>query len=217
MPHSPSGGHHAAAPPHLRWAVITISDSRDRDDDDSGHLVIERLQHSGHKVLEHLVIPDDVDEIRGTISMFVRDPELDAIITTGGTGIGPRDVSIEAASPLLGKALPGFGELLRHLSFERVGAAAYASRAQAGTLPAPDATKLLFQLPGSPDACELAITDLILPEAGHLFAQANRGMDFDERFAEGDENHASDESDRSNPAERNAPEPHGGADAEANK
>lgn len=176
--------HRRHAAEALRWAIITISDTRDVADDESGHLLVQALQHAGHEVLEHLILPDDMDEIRGTVSMLVRDPELDGIITTGGTGASVRDVTIEAVSPLVGKVLPGFGELFRQLSFEEIGAAAYLSRAQAATLPAPDAVKVLYQLPGSPAACELAVTDLIIPEAGHLFAQANHGLDLAERFKE---------------------------------
>lgn len=178
----PHEAHTHHAPEHLRWAVVTISDSRTAQNDDSGDLLVDRLRAAGHTVLEQLIIPDDIAEIRGTINMLARDPELDAIITNGGTGPSARDVSIEAVAPLVGKVLPGFGELFRHFSYEQVGAAAYLSRSQAATIPAPDANKLLYQLPGSPDACELAITDLILPVAGHFFSQANRGIDLAERF-----------------------------------
>lgn len=176
--------HHQAAPTALRWAVITISDTRHVEDDESGHLILQALHNAGHEVLEHLVLPDDMDEIRGTVSMLARDPEIDGVITTGGTGVSVRDVSIEAVAPLVGKRLPGFGELFRQLSYEQIGPSAYLSRAQAATVPAPDAVKVLYQLPGSPAACELAVSDLIIPEAGHLFAQANHGLDFAERFKE---------------------------------
>lgn len=179
----PHHAHHDQAPSLLHWAVVTISDSRTPEDDDSGDLLVTRLSTAKHEVLEQLIVPDDIAEIRGTVHMLARDPEIDAIITNGGTGPSARDVTIEALAPLVGKVLPGFGELFRHFSYERIGASAFLSRAQAATLPAPDAVKLLFQLPGSPDGCELAVTDLILPEAGHFFHQANRGLDLQARFA----------------------------------
>lgn len=175
--------HHEAAPTHLQWAVVTISDSRTRDTDESGELLVNRLDHAGHEVLEQLIVPDDIAEIRGTINMLARDPEIDGIITNGGTGPSARDVTLEATAALVGKVLPGFGELFRRFSFEEIGASAYLSRALAATLPAPDAVKLLYHLPGAPGACELAVTDLILPEAGHFFHQANRGLDLEARFA----------------------------------
>lgn len=181
-------GHHKhLAPERLRWAVVTVSDSRTEADDDSGRLLVERLEGMGHDVLEHLVVPDDMEEIRGTVEMLSRDPEVDGIITNGGTGASARDVTIEALDALVGKVLPGFGELFRMLSYESIGTAAYLGRARAATLPAPDAVKILYQLPGSPDACELAITELILPEAGHFFSQANRGTDLSERWSDDEE------------------------------
>ncbi len=179
----PHEEHHEAAPRRLRWAVVTVSDTRTDETDASGPVLIDALLAAGHEVLERLILPDDMEEIRGSLDMLLRDPELDAIITTGGTGLSPRDVTIEAVTPLLGKTLPGFGELFRALSYESIGTASVLSRATAGTAAAPDANKLLYVLPGSPDACELAVTDLILPEAGHAFAQANRGMDLEGRFA----------------------------------
>lgn len=191
--------HAQEAPERLRWAVITVSDSRRTENDDSGHLLVERLTHAKHEVLEQLIIPDDIAEIRGTITMVARDPEIDAIITNGGTGPSARDVTIEATAPLIGKVLPGFGELFRQFSYEQIGASAYLSRAQAATLPAPDAVKILFQLPGSPEACELGVTDLIIPVAGHFFHQANRGLDvaarFRERGAEKEDDEGDDDSD----------------------
>lgn len=184
---NPHEHHRQEAPSTLRFAVVTVSDSRTRDTDESGALITDRLRNGGHEVLEHIVLPDEIDEIRGTVNMLARDPEIDVIVTNGGTGVSTRDVSIEAVTPLFGKRLPGFGELLRMLSYETIGAAAFLSRAQAGTIPAPDAVKIVFQLPGSPNACDLAVSDMILPEVTHLFSQANRGMDLAGRRAQSDE------------------------------
>lgn len=147
----------------LKGAVLTISDSRMEAEDESGALIIELLEKEGHQVVIRKVLRNDMELIRETVQNLL-DEEIDFIITTGGTGIGKRDITIEAISPLMEKVLPGFGELFRSLSYQEVGSAAFMSRAHLGT----SGEKILVSLPGSPQAVSLALTRLLLPELRHL-------------------------------------------------
>jgi molybdopterin adenylyltransferase len=145
-------------------AVITLSDSRSLDTDKSGDLIQSLLEANGHKVLVRKLIPDSRNVLRATLRELLRDKKIDAIITTGGTGLAPRDVTIEAVHGMLDKELPGFNSLFMLLSYSQVKSAAMLSRAMAGTIK----KKILFCLPGSPKACKLALESLILPELGHI-------------------------------------------------
>jgi molybdenum cofactor biosynthesis protein B len=165
-------GHRKNAPRHLRVAVLTISDSRaaalkqGKDEDISGKLIERRLRAAGHSSTR-LIVPDDAKRIRAVVRKFIADRKIDAVITAGGTGITSRDVTIEALRPLFEKELPGFGELLRRIGYERVGGPAFLTRATAGLIK----RKPVFCLPGAPNAAEVAM-DLILPELGHLIKHA---------------------------------------------
>jgi molybdenum cofactor biosynthesis protein B len=165
-------GHRKNAPRHLRVAVLTISDSRaaalkqGKDEDISGKLIERRLRAAGHSSTR-LIVPDDAKQIRAVVRKFIADRKIDAVITAGGTGITSRDVTIEALRPLFEKELPGFGELLRRIGYERVGGPAFLTRATAGLIK----RKPVFCLPGAPNAAEVAM-DLILPELGHLIKHA---------------------------------------------
>lgn len=165
--------HRAHAPRRLGFAVVTVSDSRTAETDESGALIERLLRAAGHEVHGRVVVRDELAAIRAAVEKFAAAREVDCVITNGGTGIGPRDVTIEALRPLLAKELPGFGEALRALSDERVGSAATLTRATCGTLPSPGGARIVFALPGAPDACEVAVTRLILPEAAHMVAVAN--------------------------------------------
>jgi molybdopterin adenylyltransferase len=145
-------------------AVITLSDSRSLDTDKSGDLIQKLLEGNGHTVLVRKVIPDSRNVLRATLRELQRDKKINAIITTGGTGLAPRDVTIEAVQGMLDKELPGFNSLFMLLSYSQVKSAAMLSRALAGTIKG----KILFCLPGSPKACKLAMESLILPELGHM-------------------------------------------------
>jgi molybdenum cofactor biosynthesis protein B len=147
---------------HLKLAVITASDSRTPESDESGRLIRELLERAGHTVAEYQVIPDSPERIRAALLESL--PQLDGIIINGGTGIAARDSTIEAIRPLLSKELEGFGELFRMLSYQEIGSAAFLSRALAGT----HHGKIVVALPGSPDACRLAMEKLLLPELGHI-------------------------------------------------
>lgn len=162
--------HRAQAPTRFGFAVLTVSDSRTDRTDRGGPRLIELVTAPGHQVVWRRIVRDDVQEIRDGVRDAIHPPEVDCVLVTGGTGVARRDSTIEAVVPLLEKELPGFGELFRLLSFEQIGAAAMLSRATAGVI----AGRAIFLLPGSPDALELAVARLILPELGHLLAQARR-------------------------------------------
>jgi molybdenum cofactor biosynthesis protein B len=162
--------HRKAAPSSLGFALITVSDTRTAGDDVSGRTLQEKLQTSGHRVAGTALVPDDAPAIRGAVEAMLAEPAVDVVVTTGGTGFSPRDVTVEAVAPLFEKPVEGFGELFRMLSHRQVGAAAMLSRAAAGLV----GGKAVFLLPGSPKAVALAMDELILPEAAHLIGQARR-------------------------------------------
>ena len=126
--------HRAQSPNHVAAAVITISDTRTIENDTSGHTIADSLKQAGHQVLAWEIVPDEPERIRELISRLQKLPNLDAILITGGTGIGSRDQTFETLSPLLTKTLPGFGELFRMLSYPEIGAAAMLSRAIGGLI-----------------------------------------------------------------------------------
>lgn len=153
---------------NINVAILTVSDTRDFDSDKGGQLVQSLLKEINVSIEEHhyKIVKDDKNAITLQIKQWLEDNEnIDVIITTGGTGISQRDVTIEAVRPILTKELEGFGELFRYLSYsEDVGTRALLSRAIGGT--AKD--KLIFALPGSTGAVKLAIEKLIKPELNHL-------------------------------------------------
>jgi molybdenum cofactor biosynthesis protein B len=162
--------HRAQSPNHVAAAVITISDTRTVENDTSGRTIADSLKQAGHQVLAWEIVPDEPQRIRELISRLQKLPNLDAILITGGTGIGSRDQTFETLSPLLTKTLPGFGELFRMLSYPEIGAATMLSRAIGGLI---DRT-LVLAMPGSTAAVRLAMDKLILPEIGHLVREARR-------------------------------------------
>jgi molybdopterin adenylyltransferase len=145
-------------------AVITLSTSRTLDTDKSGDLIQKMLEEKGHRVPVRKVLPDSRNALRAAIRELARERNISAIITNGGTGLAPTDVTIEAVQGMLDKVLPGFNSLFMLLSYPQVKSAAMLSRALAGTIKG----KILFCLPGSPRACKLAMESLILPELGHV-------------------------------------------------
>lgn len=162
--------HRAQASTRFGFAVLTVSDTRTDRTDRGGPRLIELVTAPGHQVVWRRIVRDDLQEIRDGVRDAIHPPEVDCVLVTGGTGVARRDSTIEAVVPLLEKELPGFGELFRLLSFHEIGPAAMLSRATAGVI----AGRAIFLLPGSPDALELAVTRLVLPELGHLLAQARR-------------------------------------------
>lgn len=162
--------HRSRAPVSVSCGVITVSDSRTEATDESGGILRRRLQEANHDVVFYAVVRDEADAIVGALEQAGR--TCDAILVNGGTGLAPRDVTIETVEPRLTKILPGFGELFRMLSYKRmeIASAAMLSRALAGVYNG----RLLFCLPGSPMACELALDSLILPELGHAIGVMRR-------------------------------------------
>ena len=138
-------------------AVLTASDTRVDANDTSGDLLVERLTAAGHRLAKRCIVADDVWQIRARIADWIADADIQAIITTGGTGVSGRDGSPEAIAPLLDKTLPGFGEMFRVLSFDEIGASTLQSRSIAGVANG----TYLFVLPGSTAACKLAWDKLI--------------------------------------------------------
>ena len=149
---------------NVRVAVITISDTRTLETDTSGAKLVSAFSAAGFEVVERLIVPDEVQPIREAVTRLVQANSADAIITTGGTGIAPRDRTPEAIEGMIEVPLPGFGELFRMLSYQEIGAAAMLSRAFAGRI----ATTLIFCLPGSNNAIQLALDKLLIGELKHL-------------------------------------------------
>jgi len=162
--------HKAAAPPSVRCHVITISDTRTEETDGSGRAIVDLLTAAGHRVVERTIVKDDPSPLRRLIERELANPDVDAIITTGGTGISSRDNTFDVVARLLDKQLDGFGELFRMLSFQEIGPAAMMSRATAGLT----SGRIVVCLPGSEAAVRLAMERLLLPELGHLVQQARK-------------------------------------------
>ncbi|GAA5533075.1 molybdenum cofactor biosynthesis protein B [Deinococcus aluminii] len=163
--------HHAAAPRSVRAAVLTVSDTRSEETDTSGQYLLAELRAGGHEVVGYRVVKDDALVIRSTLTDFMRDAVV--VISSGGTGITGRDVTIPVVESLLTKPMPGFGELFRMLSYREVGGAAMLSRAVGGLA----GHTLLFALPGSLNAVRTAWEGLLRDELGHLaFEVARHGQ-----------------------------------------
>jgi len=162
--------HKAHAPASVGCFVLTISDSKTPETDTSGALIRELVSAAGHRVTGHAIVNDEPDQVAAVIRSGCAAPSVEAFILTGGTGITSRDSTYEAIEALLDKRLAGFGELFRMLSYQEVGAAAMLSRAQGGVVQG----RVLFSLPGSPNACRLALEKLIIPELPHLIREVRR-------------------------------------------
>jgi molybdenum cofactor biosynthesis protein B len=166
----------------VRCAVLTVSDTRTEANDTGGGAIVTLLAEHGHEVMFKQIVRDEPDQVRALITGWIegdgrtdsradsRDRTVQAIITTGGTGISSRDRTYEAVTSLLDKQLDGFGELFRMLSFQEIGAGAMLSRACAGVARG----RIVICLPGSEHAVRLAMTRLILPELGHLVREISR-------------------------------------------
>lgn len=149
-------------------AVLTVSDSRTEATDESGKLLQEMIRAAGHTVGAYRLVKNEVETVRATVAELAG--QVDFIITTGGTGMSPRDLTIEACRPLFTKELEGFGDVFRLLSFQEIGSAAILSRATGGAI----GRAVLFCLPGSKAAVRLAAEKLILPEIKHLVSQVRK-------------------------------------------
>ena len=152
----------------IRCSVITVSDTRTLATDRSGQLIRALVDGAGHTVAAYHIIPDDPVQIRDRIEHAAE--EADVVLINGGTGISPRDHTVDTLAAVLEKELVGFGELFRMLSYEQVGSAAMLSRATGGLV----RNTLVFAMPGAPQAVSLALKRLILPELPHLVAELRK-------------------------------------------
>ncbi|ARK25193.1 molybdenum cofactor biosynthesis protein [Sporosarcina sp. P37] len=155
-------------------AVLTISDTRTKADDKSGKIIREKLLDAGHEVKDYEICADEGGHIEEQLSKWLSDSSVDAMIFTGGTGIGARDITVETVTPHFTKPLDGFGELFRFLSYtEDVGSKALLSRAAAGTI----GLQAVFLLPGSSKAVTLAMDKLIVPELPHIVHELRKHLE----------------------------------------
>jgi len=156
--------HRESAPEKVRVAVLTISDTRTPETDTGGDAVQGALERAGHAVVDRTIVRDDAARIRTALVNALARADVDAIVTSGGTGISARDTTYEVVDRMIEKRLDGFGEIFRMLSYEEIGAAAIMSRAVAGAV----GTKLVASLPGSRNAVRLAMEKLLVPEIAHV-------------------------------------------------
>ena len=158
--------HRNAAPTSVRVGILSVSTTRTIEDDESGRWIAKRAKKEGHEVRSHQVVTDDITAIREAALKAIRNHGLQALLITGGTGITPTDVTIEAIKPLFSKEMAAFGAIFAQLSYEEIDSAAILSRAAAGVV----GGTVVFCMPGSKKACQLACRALIFPELGHVVA-----------------------------------------------
>ncbi|MBP1969893.1 molybdenum cofactor biosynthesis protein B [Virgibacillus natechei] len=157
----------------VNCAVVTVSDTRNKETDKSGKLIMELLTDSNHQVKMYEIVPDDEATIRQTVENAITNQAIEAVIVNGGTGISYRDVTIESIQQLFDKELPGFGELFRYLSYQfDIGTASMLTRAICGVAN----NRVIFSTPGSSGAVKLAMEKLILPELGHTVTEINKDL-----------------------------------------
>jgi molybdenum cofactor biosynthesis protein B len=160
--------HRRQGPESVRCAVLTVSDTRSLADDKSGQTIVELLQTAGHEIADRALVPDEPVQVADQVRSFAENPDVDAVLVTGGTGIAARDLTPDAVARLLTKQLPGYGELFRMLSYQEIGAAAMLSRAMGGLVE----QTVVLTMPGSTAAVRLAMEKIILPELRHLVSLA---------------------------------------------
>lgn len=150
-------------------AVVTVSDTRSMEDDKSGATLVDRIQTAGHRLAGRLIVKDEIRQIRSAIKKLVKNKDVDAVITTGGTGLTGRDVTIEAVSPLFEKEIEGFGTVFHMISFQKIGTSTMQSRATAGVV----SGKYVFCLPGSPGACRDGWDELLVHQLDYSHHPCN--------------------------------------------
>lgn len=152
------------------FALIITSDTRDPEHDETGRAAVKLIKADGHKVANHIIVPNDANMIRAEIEKQLKNPLVQVIITSGGTGVSSKDRTVDTATGLFERELPGFGELFRRFSYEEVSANVIISRSVAGIANG----KVVFCLPGSKNAVRLALSKIILPSLGHTLWELNR-------------------------------------------
>ena len=162
--------HEALSPKTVSFAVLTVSDSRTVETDESGKLIKESLIRAAHTLYSYTLLRNDKVELGELMTGLLSSPDLDAVIITGGTGLSGKDITIETVAPIFDKTMDGFGELFRSLSYQEIGPAAVLSRAIGGVAK----RKVILCLPGSVAAVKLAIEKIIVPELPHMVREASR-------------------------------------------
>ena len=153
----------------VRIAVLTVSDSRSLETDKSGQTLVDRLREAGHHLADRMILCDERDQIAAQLRAWIAREDVDVVISTGGTGVTGRDVTPEAFQEVYEKDIPGFGELFRMLSFDKIGTSTIQSRATAGVA----GGTYLFALPGSPGACKDAWDDILVHQLDYRFKPCN--------------------------------------------
>ena len=162
--------HKAAADKSIGLAILTVSDTRTPETDTSGALLAEKAVSVGHEVCWRLIVRDEPMEIQAVLGRATTDPSVKALLITGGTGISPRDQTVETVERLFTRTIPGFGELFRMLSYQEIGSACILSRCTAGLI----GQLVVVLLPGSRAAVQLAMDKILIPELPHLVREANK-------------------------------------------
>ncbi len=152
------------------FALIVTSDTRTEKDDETGRIAVSLIEGDGHKVVHHTLVPNNEEKIRAEVQRMLLDDSVAVVVTSGGTGIGSKDKTVAAVTPLMDKEMIGFGELFRRISYDEIGGAAIMSRATAGIAQG----KLIFCTPGSRNAMKVALTKIILPNVGHMQWELSR-------------------------------------------
>jgi molybdenum cofactor biosynthesis protein B len=162
--------HKAAARASVKIAIVTVSDTRTLETDTSGLLIDQISTQAGHEVAWRKIVRDEPAEIHDVIAQTQSDPSIQAVLITGGTGISPRDQTVETLENLFTKTIPGYGELFRWLSYQEIGPSCILSRATAGLI----GQRVVLLMPGSRAAVKLAMEQIIVPELPHLVREANK-------------------------------------------
>ncbi|MFW9809087.1 MAG: molybdenum cofactor biosynthesis protein B [Candidatus Thorarchaeota archaeon] len=152
------------------FAVLIVSDSRTKETDKSGKIAIELLEAEGHKTIAYDIVKNDSQAIGEAVRVYAANPDIRVILTSGGTGVSSKDLTVATVAPMFDETLPGFGEYFRKLSFDEIGIAGIFSRSTAGLIE----NKVTFCLPGSKNAVRTALTKIILPGIGHLLWEVDR-------------------------------------------
>ena len=162
--------HKAEGPQGVSCSVVTLSDTRNEEDDTSGRLIINSLVENGHNADFYKIVKDEPEQIRSAIETFSKNNSVQVILTNGGTGITKRDTTYDVVVSILDKEMPGFGELFRNISYQEIGTPAILTRATAGVFN----DTIIMTLPGSGNACRTALDKIILPEISHMVREVLR-------------------------------------------
>ncbi|MGQ9680103.1 MAG: MogA/MoaB family molybdenum cofactor biosynthesis protein [Candidatus Bathyarchaeia archaeon] len=164
------GEHRRDQEAEAKVALLVTSDSRSPETDETGRLAIRLLEEEGHKIVAYMILKNEAEQVKEALRSLLTNESVNVIITSGGTGISRRDITVDTVCPFMEKRIEGFGELFRRLSYDEIGGGAILSRATAGVT----ARKLIFCLPGSKNAMDLGLREIILPILGHMLWEANR-------------------------------------------